>query len=163
MHAAIGLGSNLDDPRAHVERALQELASLRESRPAAFSGLYRTRPLGPSGQPDYCNAVALLDTLLEPLALLDALQALERHHGRLPPHERNVPRWGPRALDLDILLLDERVIHHPRLEVPHPHLHERAFVLVPLAQVAPDWRVPGQGSVATLAARVGCDGVVPWH
>lgn len=163
MRAAIGLGSNLDDPRRHVEQALEELTRLRESRRVAVSSLCRTRPLGPAGQPDYCNAVALLDTLLEPLPLLDALQALEHRHGRPPPHERDVPRWGPRALDLDILLLDERVICHPRLEVPHPSLHMRAFVLVPLAEIAPHWRVPGQGEVATLAARMGCEGVAPWH
>lgn len=163
MRAAIGLGSNTGDPRAHVERALDEIAHLREVHVTARSGLYRTRPVGPVSQRDYCNAVVLLETTLEPGELLDKLQALERRHGRPPPEQRDEPRWGARPLDLDILLLDERVIHRPRLEVPHPRLTERAFVLVPLAEVAPGWRVPGRGSVATLAARVGGEGVAPWH
>ena len=100
---------------------------------AAVSSLYLSDPLGPPDQPRYNNAVAALDTSLSPLKLLDALQAIEQAHGR----ERKAERWGPRTLDLDILLFGDRQIDEPRLTVPHYHLHARAFVLYPLAELAP--------------------------
>ncbi len=144
--AYIGLGSNPDQPVSQLRRALKELDDVHHSRLAATSGLYRSAPMGPAGQPDYVNAVALLETRLAPLALLDALQAIEQRHGRLRRQ-----RWGPRTLDLDLLLYGDAVIASSRLTVPHPGLHERSFVLTPLAEIAPKLRVPGHGSVAALA------------
>lgn len=129
----IGLGSNLAEPQQQLRGALQALAELPHSRLAAVSSLYGSDPLGPADQPRYVNAVAALDTSLAPLALLDALQRIELAQGR----ERKAERWGPRTLDLDILLFGERLIDEPRLTVPHYHMQARAFVLYPLAEIAP--------------------------
>ncbi|WP_069384940.1 2-amino-4-hydroxy-6-hydroxymethyldihydropteridine diphosphokinase [Halomonas caseinilytica] len=145
--AWIGLGSNLDAPRSHVERALSELDQLPLTRRRRASSLYATRPVGPADQPDFINAVAQLETRLSPLALLDQLQALEQRHGRV--RER---RWGPRTLDLDLLLFDDRRLVTPRLTLPHPEMVKRAFVLVPLAEIAPALVLPDGRDVATLAA-----------
>lgn len=149
QRAFIGLGSNLDDPVRQVRSALAELADLPRTRLLRHSSLYRSPPMGPSGQPDYVNAVALLETALEPIELLDALQAIEAAHGR-----RRELRWGPRTLDLDLLIYGELCLDHPRLLLPHPGIGERAFVLVPLAEVAPELEIPGRGPVAALAAAV---------
>ena len=129
----LGLGSNLAQPAAQLQAALTALAALPKSTLVSVSSLYASKPLGPADQPDYVNAVAALDTALEPLQLLDALQQIEQQQGR----QRKAERWGPRTLDLDILLFGERVIDEPRLQVPHYHLQERAFVLYPLAELAP--------------------------
>lgn len=129
----IGLGSNLAEPRRQLRGALDALTCVPDSRLAAVSSLYLSDPLGPADQPRYNNAVAALDTSLSPLALLGALQAIELAQGR----ERNAERWGPRTLDLDILLFGNRLISEPRLTVPHYHLHARAFALYPLAEIAP--------------------------
>jgi len=145
--AYVGLGSNLDDPAAHLRRALDELARIANTRLVARSRLYRTPPLGPPDQPDYVNAVAGLLTLQEPEALLDLLNEVEARHGR----ERTGTKWGPRTLDLDLLLYGDRELSTERLVLPHPGAHERCFVLVPLAEIAPDVRIPGRGRVATLA------------
>src|SRR5512143_2122176 len=118
----IGLGSNLDDPLSQVQTAIDELASLPQSCLHAVSPLYRTPPLGPADQPDYINAVAAIDTDLDPLALLDELQRIEHHHGRV----RSL-RWGPRTLDLDLLLYGQSTLASERLTVPHPGLCERPF------------------------------------
>lgn len=155
--AWIALGSNLDDPPARLESALAAIDGLPRTRRVLTSPFYRTLPLGPVEQPDFCNAVTAVDTGLAPLELLDALQAIEVAHGRRRPR-----RWGPRTLDLDILLYGDRRIDEPRLRVPHPRLHERAFVLVPLAAVAPETSVPGRGRVAALAAAVDAGGVERW-
>lgn len=146
--AVVGIGSNLGDPAAQVRGAIVALARLRETELLGSSGLYRSPPMGPQDQPDYVNAVALLRTRLAPLALLDELQAIERRHGRV----RAGARWGPRVIDLDLLLWGEDVISEPRLTVPHPGLHERPFVLYPLAEIAPRLLVPGRGRVRDLAA-----------
>ena len=146
----IGLGSNLADPRAQVERALQTLAALPRTTLARRSRLYRSAPWGRADQPEFVNAVAALRTELSPRELLDALLAIERAAGRA----RDATRWGPRVLDLDILLFGDRVIDEPGLHVPHPHLHERAFVLLPLAEIAADMIVPGRGRVDELAQRI---------
>jgi 2-amino-4-hydroxy-6-hydroxymethyldihydropteridine diphosphokinase len=139
--AYIGIGSNLDDPPSQVRRAFQALAALPASRCVARSPLYRTTPVGgPSGQPDYLNAVAALDTTLDPEALLTALRGIESAQGRM----RTV-RWGPRTLDLDLLLYDALIRNDPRLTLPHPRLHERAFVLYPLYDIAPALLLPGLG------------------
>jgi len=148
--AYVALGSNLDDPRAQVERAFGELGELRESLLVARSSLYRTRPLGPVEQPDFVNAVAGLLTRLEPAALLAELKALEQRLGRAKP----AVRWGPRRIDLDLLVHGTARIDAPGLTVPHPGIAERAFVLVPLAEIAPDLDVPGLGRVSALLARV---------
>ena len=153
--AYVGLGANLQDPAAHVRRALDELTSLPQSRLTARSPIYRSPPLGPPDQPDYVNAVAALVTALDPMTLLAQLQAIEVLHGR----RRDGSRWGPRTLDLDLLLHGETVLDTPTLTLPHPGLHERAFVLYPLYDVAPELQVPGRGSVRELRAHIG--GVPP--
>lgn len=153
--AFIGLGSNLAGPREQVRRALDELVELPACRLSAASSLYSSRPMGPQDQPDYINAVARLDTDLAPEALLDALQAIEAEHRRV----RGGERWGPRTLDLDLLIYADRIIDTPRLRVPHPGLPERAFVLYPLAEIAPELTVPGLGSLAALLARCDNDGL----
>ncbi|WP_286912010.1 MULTISPECIES: 2-amino-4-hydroxy-6-hydroxymethyldihydropteridine diphosphokinase [unclassified Pseudomonas] len=129
--AFIGLGSNLDAPAEQLRSALQALDQLDGTRLAAASALYTSDSLLP-GQPRYTNAVAALDTALAPLALLDALQAIELDQGRVRKE-----RWGPRTLDLDILLFGDQIIDVPRLQVPHYHMHARPFVLYPLAELVP--------------------------
>jgi 2-amino-4-hydroxy-6-hydroxymethyldihydropteridine diphosphokinase len=146
----IGLGSNLADPRVQVEHALGALGNLPHTSLLRRSRLYRSAPWGRADQPEFINAVAQVQTELGARALLDALLALERHAGR----ERNATRWGPRVLDLDILVYGEQLIDEPGLHVPHPHLHERAFVLLPLAEIAPDLSIPGRGRVAQLARQI---------
>jgi len=142
--AFVGLGSNLQEPRKQLESALRALTRLPESRLTATSALYQSRPVGPP-QPDYLNAVACLDTALAPLALLDRLQAIEDAQGR----ERK-ERWGPRTLDLDLLLHGDRELTLPRLKLPHPELARRPFVLYPLADIAPDLILPGGESLKDL-------------
>ena len=149
--AYVGLGANLQDPAAQVRRALDELASLPQTRVLARSPLSKSPPLGPPTQPDYVNAVAALATHLDPFALLKELRAMELRHGR----SRDGTRWGPRTLDLDILLYGDRVLDTAELTLPHPGLHERAFVLYPLSDVAPELQVPGRGSVRALRERLG--------
>lgn len=129
----VGLGSNLAEPLQQLRDALRAIAALAQTSLVGVSSFYASDPLGPADQPRYVNAVAALDTALAPLELLDALQAVEQAQGR----QRKAERWGPRTLDLDILLFGDRLIDEPRLQVPHYHLHERAFVLYPLAELAP--------------------------
>ncbi|MGV8843254.1 MAG: 2-amino-4-hydroxy-6-hydroxymethyldihydropteridine diphosphokinase [Pseudomonas sp.] len=129
----LGLGSNLSEPLGQLRAALAALAALPHSQLAAVSSFYSSDPMGPADQPHYINAVAALDTALEPLDLLDALQTIEQQQGRT----RHAERWGPRTLDLDILLFGERLLNEPRLQVPHYDLQARPFVLYPLAQIAP--------------------------
>lgn len=148
--AYVALGSNLDDPRAQVERAMAALDQLPQSRCVLRSSMYRSRPFGPVEQPDFINAVAGLLTALEPAVLLASLQALETSLGR----ERPVVRWGPRRIDLDLLVHGSARIAQPGLNVPHPGIAERAFVLAPLAEIAPDLEVPGVGRVSALLAKV---------
>lgn len=159
--AYVGLGSNLDRPAEQIERALRELDALPQTRLAARSRLYRTAPWGGVAQPDFINAVAALDTGLDVRQLMRALLDLEHRAGRRRDGERN----GPRVLDLDLLLYGDHRIAEAGLQVPHPRLHERAFVLVPLAEIAPDLSVPGHGPVRRLLAAVGDrDSVAPaWN
>jgi len=140
VRAYIGLGSNLDAPRRQLATALTALAALPQSRLLADSGCYHSRPMGPQDQPDYCNAVAQIDTELKPLALLDALQAIERAQGRVRGR-----RWGERTLDLDLLLYGDASIDTPRLKVPHPGLCQRDFVYLPLLALDAAIEVPGRG------------------
>ena len=144
LHRAfVALGANLEDPAAQVRAALEALAALPGVRLIRASALYRTAPVGVTGQPDYINAVAEVSTDLPPGELLAALFHIEERFGR----ERHY-RYAPRTLDLDLLLHGDLVLHTQELTLPHPRLHLRAFVLVPLAEIAPDLRLPGRGSVA---------------
>ncbi len=145
--AYIGLGSNLDNPPNQIARALDQIAQLPNSHLLACSPLYKSRAVGPANQPDYINAVVLIDTQLPPLNLLDHLQSIEAAHQRV-----RVEHWGPRTLDLDILLLDNHFINLDRLKVPHPYLQQRNFVLYPLADIAPDLILPDGTSLQDLLA-----------
>jgi len=143
--AYVGLGSNLENPREQVLAAFDELAGLPETRLVRRSALYRSAPIGHEAQPDFVNAVARLETELAPPRLLEALQRIESRHGR----ERSFP-GAPRTLDLDLLLYGDAVIASPALTLPHPRMHQRAFVLRPLAEIAPEASVPGRGNAAQL-------------
>ena len=155
--AYVGIGSNLDDPERQVRRAIEALASMPETRLVRASRLFRTAPWGRTDQPGFVNAAAEIATTLAPRALLDALLAIERAQGR----HRDGTRWGPRTLDLDVLLYGDRVIDEPGLAVPHPHLAERAFVLLPLADLDPALHVPGRGRISELLRNVDTNGVLP--
>jgi 2-amino-4-hydroxy-6-hydroxymethyldihydropteridine diphosphokinase len=146
--ACIGLGSNLDDPAAQVRAGIAALDALAGSRVLSCSALYRTAPVGVAAQPDFINAVCLLETSLDAASLMRALLEVERRHGRV----RGAEKGGPRTLDLDLLLYGEEILDSPEVTVPHPRLHERAFVLAPLAELAPDLVVPGRGPVRALLA-----------
>ena len=155
--AYVGLGGNLDGPRDQVERAFVELDGLPGTRCVAKSRLYRSAPMGSAGQPDYINAVAKLETQLAPEALLLALQGIEKAHGRT----RSGERWGPRTLDLDILLYTDQCVDHPELQIPHPGIAERAFVLYPLHEVAGDMEIPGHGLLSELLKNCSPEGLEP--
>ncbi|MFQ6372614.1 2-amino-4-hydroxy-6-hydroxymethyldihydropteridine diphosphokinase [Shewanella sp. YIC-542] len=133
----VALGANLENPQQQLTQACRALGQLADNGQLQVSSFYRSTPMGDVPQPDYVNAVACLDTQLAPLALLDALQQIEQQQGRV----REI-RWGPRTLDLDLLLYGDAVIDLPRLRVPHYGLTERAFVLVPLAELNPKLQLP---------------------
>jgi 2-amino-4-hydroxy-6-hydroxymethyldihydropteridine diphosphokinase len=143
--AYIGLGSNLDRPQDQLRRAVDELAELPASRLTGVSSFYGSAPLGLADQPDFINAVAALETELDPHALLSGLQAIEQAHGR-----RRERHWGPRTLDLDLLLYGDRISNTAELQVPHPGLYARNFVLYPLHEIAPQLNIPGHGPLADL-------------
>ena len=153
--AYVALGSNLDDPRRQVERAFGALRELRETRLELRSPLYRSRPMGPVAQPDFVNAVAGLLTRLGAVALLQELKSLESRLGRAAP----VVRWGPRLIDLDLLAHGSTRIHEPSIEVPHPGIAERAFVVVPLSEIGPSLEIPGLGRVSALLQRIDTSGL----
>jgi 2-amino-4-hydroxy-6-hydroxymethyldihydropteridine diphosphokinase len=138
--AFVGLGANLGEPRRQVEEALLELDSIAHTRVVKASSLYRTEPVGYAAQPPFVNAVAQLETGLPAERLLAELQAIEARHGR----ERSFPN-APRTLDLDLLLFANALMKSAKLELPHPRMHERAFVLVPLLEIAPLAEIPGRG------------------
>ena len=144
--AFIALGSNLQQPRLQVQRALTELAELPETTLVKRSSLYKSAPVGYDNQPDFINAAAEVDTSLTPLKLLRALLKLENSHGR----ERPFPD-APRVLDCDLLLYDDISMNTAELTLPHPRMHERGFVLLPLAEIAPDLLIANHGKVADLA------------
>jgi 2-amino-4-hydroxy-6-hydroxymethyldihydropteridine diphosphokinase len=157
--ACIGLGGNMGDVAGAIAGAFDALAHLSGTTLVRRSRLYSTPAWGRAGQPDFVNAAAVVSTTLTAAQLLAALLGIERAAGR--DRTADVPRWGPRSLDLDLLLFGDAVIEQPGLRVPHPHLHERAFVLVPLAEVAPDADVPGHGSVRALRDAVDASGIEP--
>ena len=147
--AYVGIGSNLEDPRRQVEQAVEELKRIARTTLLQRSSLYRSAPVGYSEQPQFINAVAALETALEPDRLLGELQAIEARHGR-----RRSFANAPRTLDLDLLLYGKQTIRSPHLTVPHPRMHERAFVLRPLLELDPQVEIPGKGTAAQLLA--GC-------
>jgi 2-amino-4-hydroxy-6-hydroxymethyldihydropteridine diphosphokinase len=138
VRAFVGIGSNLDQPRQHVTRAFVDLEETPEIQTVRASRIYRGPPMGPQHQPDFFNAVAAVDTTLTAVELLAVLQDIEMRHGRV----RDGEHWGPRTLDLDLLLYGDQVVSEPNLVVPHPGLYTRAFVLYPLYDVAPELRFP---------------------
>ena len=153
--AYIGIGSNLEEPRLQVLRAWERVQRLPETRALRISPLYRSRPFGPLAQPDFVNAVAGLLTRLDARALLAALKAIEAAFGR----PRAGPRWGPRIIDLDLLVYGRERRAEADLILPHPGIVERNFVLYPLADIAPDLDVPGLGPVSELKARLAPEGL----
>jgi len=148
--AYVALGANLADPLAQVRAAIKALTELPDARVLRVSSLYRTTPVGIHGQPDFINAVAALATTLAPAELLAALFAIEERFGR-----RRDFHHAPRTLDLDLLLYDEQVIDTPFLQLPHPRMHLRAFVIAPLTEIAPDCRIPGRGEARAWLPAVG--------
>ncbi|MGQ0653195.1 MAG: 2-amino-4-hydroxy-6-hydroxymethyldihydropteridine diphosphokinase [Betaproteobacteria bacterium] len=152
--AYVGIGSNLHDPRRQVRQALDELARIRETKLTGQSSFYRTAPLGYAAQADFVNAVARLDTALGAEALLGELQAIEARHQRVRSFAD-----APRTLDLDLLLYGEATLSTGQLTVPHPRMHERAFVLAPLVEIAPDAVIPGVGAAADCLARCSGQGI----
>ncbi len=148
----IALGANLANPKTQILNAIQALRQLPKSELVACSPLYSSSPMGPQDQPDYVNAVARLTTHLPPHALLDEMQRIEQEHGRVRKEER----WGPRTLDLDLLLYGQLVIQDERLTVPHYGMKQRSFVLVPLSDVAPELTLPDGQKLAELVAVCDC-------
>ncbi len=152
----IAIGSNLAQPVQQARLAIECLRELPQSELVAVSSLYRSAPMGPQDQPDYINAVAELHTSLAPLELLDATQKIELEQGR----QRKDERWGPRTLDLDILLYGDQVIDHPRLTVPHYGMKEREFVLYPLAEIAAELTLPCGSRIQDLLINCPQNGLV---
>lgn len=148
--AYIGLGSNLNDPRSQIERALHVLGHTSGIELRKASRLFKSKPWGVADQPDFVNAAAEVQTMLGPHELLEVLLDIERKFGRV----RGDIRWGPRLLDLDLLFYEGCVMDEAGLHLPHPHLHERAFVLLPLADIAPELLVAGHGTVASLLDKI---------
>lgn len=151
----LGLGSNLQNPERQLAEARQAIIGLAGVEELACSGLYRSPPMGPKDQPDYVNAVMAIVTVLPPLELLRCLQRIEAAQGRV----RNGQRWGPRTLDLDLLIYGDERIAEADLTVPHPGMSERAFVLYPLYEIAPDLVVPGKGALSDLIERCPLNGL----
>ncbi|EOU2464492.1 2-amino-4-hydroxy-6-hydroxymethyldihydropteridine diphosphokinase [Vibrio navarrensis] len=159
IRAYIAIGSNLADPVAQANRAIAALKSLPNSELIAVSQLYSSTPMGPQNQPDYINAVAEIQTELTPLQLLDYTQAIELEQGRVRKEER----WGPRTLDLDLLLYGNEVIDSERLTIPHYGMKEREFVLYPLAEIAPNLTLPDGTRLADLLTQVERNGLGIWQ
>ncbi len=159
IRAYIAIGSNLGDPVTQAQNAIAALKQIPEIQVVAESSLYSSTPMGPQDQPDYINAVVAIDTTLAPLALLDQTQAIELEHGRV----RKAERWGPRTLDLDIILYGDLVHDCERLTVPHYGMKVREFVLYPLAEIAPDLILPDQTVLQTLLSQVDRNSLAIWH
>jgi 2-amino-4-hydroxy-6-hydroxymethyldihydropteridine diphosphokinase len=155
MIAWLSLGSNLQDPQAQIERALDSLGKANGLDILRRSSLYRTPPWGDEQQDDFINAVAELKTSLEPLPLLRQLQGIENVMGR----QRDGRRWGPRLIDLDLLLYGELQFYSDELEIPHPRMHERAFVLMPMSELDNTVKIPGHGEVGKLLKKLDVSGI----
>ena len=155
--AYIGLGSNLADPLEQLRSAMRVIVSMPSTRVVRHSHFYRTPPWGKTDQPEFINAVAAIETELTARALLEELLAIERRAGR----QRVGERWGPRVLDLDILLYGQEIIDEPALHIPHPHIRNRAFVIVPLAEIAPNLEIPTLGRIADLIRHVDASACIP--
>ncbi len=156
--AFVGLGANIGDAAATLKAAIHRLMTVPRSRVVSASRLYRTPAWGQENQADFVNAVVAIETALPPRALLDELLTIERDFGRVRAAD-GTDRWGPRILDLDILLYGGREIDEPGLRVPHPYLHERAFALVPLLDLVSDIEIPGRGSARRALMQVGGEGI----
>lgn len=163
--AYIGIGSNLKNPQQQVARALEELASLPQSHGMRTSSWYTSKAIGPGIQPDYTNGAVAINTALTPYELLDELQKIEQQHGR----ERKI-RWGPRTLDLDLLLFGDHILNTEHLTVPHPRIRERNFVVFPLVDLNPTLELPQQTigttlfpviNISILASQLGSAGLTP--
>ena len=147
VDAYIGLGSNLQEPQLQIKNALQELREIPNTHVLESSSLYKSKPMGPVDQPNFINAVAKISTFLNPEELLTALQNIEKHHQR----ERvSLERWGPRTLDLDIILYGNQQIHTNKLQIPHSGMTKREFVLIPLQELEADLIIPGKGALGKL-------------
>ena len=155
MKAWLGLGSNLQQPVAQLRQALDKLGSDPAIEILDVSRFYRTPPWGDAEQDDFINAVALIETSLEPMPLLHVLQSIEKLMGR----QRSGRRWGPRLIDIDLLLYGDLQCRSEALELPHPRMHERAFVLVPLCELDATLRIPGQGVAGELLQRLDSAGI----
>ncbi|OAE07373.1 MULTISPECIES: 2-amino-4-hydroxy-6-hydroxymethyldihydropteridine diphosphokinase [unclassified Pantoea] len=155
----LALGSNLADPLHQIDAALSALDALPDTQRVATSAFYRTPPYGPPDQPDYLNAAVALDTALSAEALLDQTQRIEQEHGRV----RKAERWGPRTLDIDIMLFGTASLNSDRLTVPHYDLLNRAFMLVPLLEIAPDLSLPDGRSLKPILAQLDRSSIRPWH
>ncbi len=149
LRCYVGLGSNLEGPRQQIVRAISELGALGSSRLVNVSSLYSSKPLGPQDQPDFVNAVAELETSLPALTLFARLQNIESGHQRVKQQH-----WGPRTLDLDLLLYGEEQFAYEHLQVPHPEIINRNFVLIPLYEIAPELTIPGMGKIEDLVKQV---------
>ena len=156
--AYIAIGSNLASPLEQVNAAVQALGEIPQSRIVALSSFYRTPPLGPQDQPDYLNAAVVLETTLDAETLLDNTQRIELQQGRV----RKAERWGPRTLDLDIMLFGDEVITSPRLTVPHYDMKNRGFMLWPLFEIAPDLRFPDGPALPAVLANLGAEKPALW-
>lgn len=155
----IAIGSNLNDPVTQTSNAIEALKNLSQTRFLNASSLYSSSPMGPQDQPDYINAVVSIETDLSPIALLNLTQAIELEYGRT----RKGERWGPRTLDLDILLYGNEIINSERLVVPHYGMKEREFVLYPLAEIAPNLKLPDGTELSTLLQHVDKNGLAIWQ
>ncbi|ANO33646.1 2-amino-4-hydroxy-6-hydroxymethyldihydropteridine diphosphokinase [Vibrio breoganii] len=158
INAYIAVGSNLGDPVAQAKQAIESLKDLPRSRVIQASSLYSSTPMGPQNQPDYINAVVKIETELQPLELLDNTQKIENEQGRVRKEER----WGPRTLDLDIILYGDETIDQPRLVVPHYGMREREFVLYPLLEIEPNLILPDGSALSQLIESVDRNGLQVW-
>jgi len=155
MKAWLGLGSNLQQPVAQLREAIERLDSLSNVEVTRESSFYRTPPWGDEQQDDFINCVVQIKTSLDPVALLGKLHSVENAMGR----RRSERRWGPRIIDIDLLLFGELQYHSDELEVPHPRMHERAFVLVPLAELEAGLAIPGRGTIEKFLQQLDCSGI----
>lgn len=157
MQAWLGLGANLQQPVLQLKQAVQRLGRTEGIAVSQVSSYYRTPPWGDEQQGDFVNAVVRVETRLQPLQLLHAMQSIENAMGR----QRSGNRWGPRLIDIDMLLYGDQTISTAELQVPHPHMHTRAFVLVPLAELDEELEIPGYGKVGTLLPWLDCSEILP--